>query len=77
MERRQIFEMEESSNSGEEESKLIQGLVFFTIINDQLCPCSLGPDPDLFRVAWNGKYAYLAVVRFRNIKDKCDLSMYN
>ena len=51
MEQRQIFEMEESSNSGEEESKLIQGLAFFTIINDQLCSCSLAPDPDLFRVA--------------------------
>ena len=51
MERRQVFEMEESDDNGEEESKLIQSLVFFTIINDQLCPCSLGPDPDLFRGA--------------------------
>ena len=76
IERQQSFEDGEGRESGKEEGKLLQGLVFLTISIDLLCPCS-GPDPGLFGVAWNEKNANRAVVRFRNIKDQCDISMYD
>ena len=50
IERQQSFEDGEGRESEKEEGKLLQGLVFLTISNDLLCPCS-GPDPGLFRVA--------------------------